>query len=79
VAGIPGLEDFAGWTVGTTEKSTQRGIGVYSVIDHAARDSRAVEQLEFSARHWSIAPVTTVKGSFDSDLATRFSKRTTTR
>jgi hypothetical protein len=61
------------------EKSTQRGIGVYYVIDDAARDSHAVERVEVSVKHWSVAPVTTVKESFDIDLATRFSKRTTSR
>jgi len=61
------------------EKSTQRGVGVYFVVDDAAKDSRAVERVEFSVKHWSTAPVTTVKESFDIDLATRFSKRTTTR
>jgi hypothetical protein len=59
------------------EKSTQRGIGVYEVIDDANAESTAVDQVRFAVKHWSTAPVTTVNESFEVDLATRYVKRTT--
>ena len=61
------------------DKSTQRGIGVYYVIDSANSESTAIENVQFTVKHWSVAPATTVNESFDIDLATGYSKRTTKR
>jgi len=60
-------------------KSSQRGVGVYYVIDDTNRESTAVESVQLAVKHWSVAPVTTVNESYDIDLATRYGKRTTKR
>jgi hypothetical protein len=57
------------------EKQSERGVGVYYVIDDASKDSTAVENVQFSVKHWSIAPATTANESFMVDLAARYSKR----
>jgi Caspase domain len=59
------------------EKSTQRGIGVYYIVDDANAESTAIDQVQFAVKHWSVAPVTTVNEGFEIDLATRYGKRTT--
>ena len=59
------------------EKSKQRGIAVYYVVDEPNRESTAVDRVKLSVKHWSTAPVTTVDEAFEVDLATRYSKRTT--
>ncbi len=60
-------------------KSTQKAVGLYYVIDDANKDSKAVENVKVAVKHWSVTPSTTVDETFDVDLATRFSKRTTRR
>jgi hypothetical protein len=57
------------------DKSTQRGIGVYYIIDDAYKDSPEIENLKFDVKHWSVAPATTVNEQFNIDLATKYSKR----
>jgi len=59
------------------EKTTQRGVGVYYVIDDANAESTAVDKVQFAVKHWSVAPPTTVNESFEIDLATRYGRRTT--
>src|SRR5215813_3941489 len=60
-------------------KSTQKAVGLYYVIDDANKDSKAVEGLKVAVKHWSVNPSTTVDETFDVDLATKFAKRTTRR
>lgn len=61
------------------DRSSQRGVGVYYVIDDANSNSTAVESLQLTVSHWSVTPATTVKEAFEIDLATHFSKRVTAR
>ncbi len=58
-------------------KASQRGVGVYYVIDEASKESTTVDSVQFAVNHWSVAPVTTVRETFVVDLATRYSRRTT--
>jgi len=60
-------------------KSKQRGIGVYYVVGEQNRESTAVDRVKFAVNHWSVAPVTSVDESFEIDLATRYSRRTSQR
>lgn len=59
------------------EKSKQRGIAVYYIVDEPNRESTAVDRVKLKVKHWSTAPATSVDESFEIDLATRFSRRTT--
>jgi hypothetical protein len=59
------------------DKTVQRGVGVYYVVDNARAVATAVERAEFSVRHWSVSPATTINETFDIDLATRSSRRLT--
>jgi hypothetical protein len=59
------------------EKSTQRGVGVYYVIDDA--ESTAIENVQLAVKHWSVTPATAANETFEIDLATRYSKRTAKR
>jgi len=61
------------------DKSTQRAVGLYYVIDDANKNSMAAESVKVAVKHWSINPPTTVDETFEVDLATKFSKRTTRR
>jgi hypothetical protein len=60
-------------------KSTQRGVGVYYVIDSGSAESNGIEKVQLAVKHWSVAPVTTVDETYEIDLATRYSKRITKR
>lgn len=61
------------------DKSTQRGIGLYYVVDDARTESTAIESIQVAVKHWSVAPATAVNETFEVDLATRYSKRLTKR
>lgn len=61
------------------DKSTQRGIGLYYVVDDARAESTAIESIQVAVKHWSVAPATAVNETFEVDLATRYSKRMTKR
>jgi len=61
------------------DKSTQKANGVYYVIDDTNTDTTAVDAVKVEVKHWSVSPATTVVETFEIDLATRFSKRTTKR
>jgi hypothetical protein len=54
-------------------------VGLYYVIDDANKNSMAAESVKVAVKHWSINPPTTVDETFEVDLATKFSKRTTRR
>jgi hypothetical protein len=60
-------------------KSTQKAVGLYYVIDDANKDSKAVEGVKVAVKHWSVTPSTTVDETFEIDLATKFAKRMTRR
>ena len=49
------------------------------MIDEANKNSMAAESVKVAVKHWSVAPSTTVNETFEVDLATKFSKRTTRR
>src|SRR5262245_6062520 len=59
--------------------STQKAVGLYYVIDDANKNSKAAESVKVAVKHWSVNPSTTVNETFEVDLATKFSKRTTRR
>jgi Caspase domain len=59
--------------------STQKAVGLYYFIDEANKASKAAESVKVAVKHWSISPSTTVNETFEVDLATKFSKRTTRR
>ena len=61
------------------DKSTQTANGVYYVIDDPTNTTNAIEAVKVAVKHWSVSPATTVVETFEIDLATRFSKRTTKR
>jgi hypothetical protein len=80
------LTRFESFTIGgkhsgsvACEKTAQKGIGVYYAIDDAYRDSTAVDRVQFTVKHWAIAPVVEAPESYSVDLATKHSRRTTGR
>jgi len=58
-------------------KSTQMAVGVYYVIDESNKNSTAAESVKMAVKHWSVSPAATVNETFEVDLASKFSKRTT--
>jgi hypothetical protein len=60
-------------------QTTQKGVGVYYVVDDAFRSSTAVDSVQLTVRHWSVAPSFSATEMFDVDLATRYSRRVTGR
>lgn len=61
------------------DKSKQRGIAVYYLVDEANRESTKVDRVQLSVKHWSVAPVTSADETFEIDLATRYSRRVTAK
>lgn len=63
----------------TCTRTTQRGVGVYYAVGEASRSSTAVDTVEISVRHWSVVPSVSASEVFDIDLATRYSRRVSSR
>jgi hypothetical protein len=59
--------------------TTQKGIGIYYIVNDDAKDRKAIESIPVTVKHWSVSPAVNSTETFDVDLVTRQSRRVTGR